>query len=71
MDLNDIHNLIKSEFKVMKREKGRISVAPAGEENYPETTVQLIFENHHYDLYEVDRGIEYKVESFSDEYQST
>ncbi|WP_170289472.1 hypothetical protein, partial [Metabacillus lacus] len=26
---------------------------------------------HHYDLYEVDRGIEYKVESFSDEYQST
>ncbi|TXC78492.1 hypothetical protein FS935_22780 [Metabacillus litoralis] len=72
MDLSGIYNLIETEFKVIKRQECIISIAPISEEDYPETTVKLTFnkENNHYDLYEVVRGKEYKVDTFSDEYKS-
>ncbi|MBM7602806.1 hypothetical protein JOC75_000776 [Metabacillus crassostreae] len=72
MELSDIYNLIETEFKVIKRREGIICVAPISGEDYPENTVKLTFneENNQYDLYEVVRGKEYKVDTFSDEYKS-
>ncbi|HDR3890990.1 TPA: hypothetical protein QCO65_005580 [Bacillus cereus] len=72
MDLSGIYNLIETEFKVIKREKDIICVAPLGGEDYPETIVKLTFNkvNNHYEIFEVVRGKEYKVDTFSDKYKS-
>ena len=72
MDLSGIYNLIETEFKVIQREKDIICVAPVSGENYPETTVKLTFNkvSNYYELFEVVRGKEYKVDAFSEEYKS-
>lgn len=72
MDLNSIYNLIGAEFKVTKKEKGFIYVAPLGGEDYPETMVKLTLNKvqNQYELFEVIRGKEYKVDTFLDEYKS-
>lgn len=72
MDLRGIYNLIETEFKVIKREKDIICVAPVSGGDYPETVVKLTFNkvNSQYTLFEVVKGNEYKVELFSDEYKS-
>ena len=72
MELSGLYNLIETEFKVIQREKDFISVAPVSGESYPETTVKLTCNNvsNHYELFEVVRGKEYKIDSFSDEYKS-
>ncbi|PHG22039.1 hypothetical protein COI43_29125, partial [Bacillus pseudomycoides] len=72
MDLSGIYNLIETVFKVIKREKDIICVAPLGGEDHPETIVKLTFNeaNNHYELFEVVRGKEYKVDTFSDKYKS-
>jgi len=72
MDLSGIYNLIETVFKVIKREKDIICVAPLGGEDHPETIVKLTFNeaNNLYKLFEVVRGKEYKVDTFSDKYKS-
>ncbi|QWG31365.1 hypothetical protein EXW58_28675 (plasmid) [Bacillus mycoides] len=72
MDLIGIYNLIETEFKVIKREKDIIYVAPVSGEDYPEAIVKLTFNevNNYYELFEVVRGKEYKVDVFSDKYKS-
>ncbi|WP_186578006.1 hypothetical protein [Aquibacillus kalidii] len=72
MDINGIYHLIETEFKVIKKENDTISVAPLSEGDYSETTVKLTLNevNNHYDLFEVVRGKEYKVDTFSDKYNS-
>ena len=72
MDLNSIYNLIDTEFKVTKKEKGFICVAPLGGEAYPETIVKLTLNRvqNQYELFEVVRGKEYKVDTFIHEYKS-
>lgn len=72
MDLSGLYNLIETEFKVIQKEKDFISVAPVSGESYPETTVKLTCNNvsENYELFEVVRGKEYKVDAFSDEYKS-
>ena len=72
MDLNGVYNLIETEFKVIQREKNSICVAPKSRESYPETTIKLTFNkvSNQYELYENIRGKEYKVDAFSDEYNS-
>ncbi|MGG0738456.1 hypothetical protein [Niallia taxi] len=72
MEFSGIYNLIQTEFKVIQREKYSICVAPKRGESYPETTIKLTFNkvSNQYELYEVVRGKEYKVDAFSDEYKS-
>ena len=72
MDLDAIYKLVETEFKVIQSEKDVICVAPISGESYPEITVKLTFNkvSNHYVLYEVVRGKEYKVDVFSDEYNS-
>ncbi|MEK4670699.1 hypothetical protein [Niallia sp. FSL R7-0271] len=72
MDLGAIYKLVETEFKVIQSEKDVICVAPISGESYPEITVKLTFNkvSNHYVLYEVVRGKEYKVDVFSDEYNS-
>lgn len=72
MDLSSVYKLIDSEFKVLQREKDIICVAPVSGEDYPETTIKLTLDkvSNIYELFEVVRGNEYKVDSFSDEYKS-
>ncbi|MEN2766886.1 hypothetical protein [Ornithinibacillus xuwenensis] len=72
MDLIGIYNLIETEFKVIKGEKNIIYVAPVSGEDYPENIVKLSFNevNNQYELFEVVRGKEYKVDVFSDKYKS-
>lgn len=72
MDVSGLYNLIETEFKVIQKEKDFISVAPVSGESYPETTVKLTCNNvsNHYELFEVVRGKEYKVDAFLDEYKS-
>ena len=72
MDLNGVYNLIETEFKVIQREKDSICVTPKREESYPETTIKLTFNkvSNLYELFENIRGQEYKVDVFSDEYNS-
>jgi hypothetical protein len=72
MDLDGIYHLIETEFKVVKKEKELICVAPLNGEVYPETIVKLTLNevNNHYELFEVVRGKEYKVDVFSDKFKS-
>ncbi|WP_299741992.1 hypothetical protein [Rossellomorea sp. y25] len=72
MDINGIYHLIETEFKVVKKEKDLICVAPVNGEEYPKTIVKLILNevNNHYELFEVVRGKEYNVDVFSDKYKS-
>lgn len=72
MDLSSVYKLIESEFKVIQRDKDIICVAPMNGENYPETTIKLTFNkvSNFYELFEVVRGNEYKVDEFTDEYKS-
>lgn len=72
MDLRSVYKLIDGEFKVLQREKDIICVAPVSGEDYPETTIKLTLDkvSNNYELFEVVRGNEYKVDSFSDEYKS-
>ena len=72
MDLGAIYKLVETEYKVIQSEKDVICVAPISGESYPEITVKLTFNkvSNHYVLYEVVRGKEYKVDVFSDEYNS-
>ncbi len=72
MDLGAIYKLVETEYKVIQSEKDVIFVAPISGEAYPEITVKLTFNKvrNHYVLYEVVRGKEYKVDVFSDEYNS-
>ncbi|MED4054449.1 hypothetical protein P4654_09910 [Niallia taxi] len=72
MEFCGIYNLIQTEFKVIQREKYSFCVAPKRGESYPETTIKLTFNkvSNQYELYEVVRGKEYKVDAFSEEYKS-
>ncbi|MBN8211162.1 hypothetical protein JI666_20800 [Bacillus sp. NTK071] len=72
MNINDICHLIETEFKVIKKEKGIICVALISGEDYPETIVKLILNEaiNHFELFEVVRGKEYKVNLYSDKYKS-
>ncbi|PAE07082.1 hypothetical protein CHI12_13450, partial [Terribacillus saccharophilus] len=66
MDLSSVYKLIESEFKVIQRDKDIICVAPLNGENYPETTIKLTLNkvSNFYELFEVVRGNEYKVDEF-------
>ncbi|MFC7785547.1 hypothetical protein ACFQWC_13710 [Rossellomorea sp. GCM10028870] len=72
MDIKGLYHLIETEFKVIKCEKDLIWVSPVNGEEYPETIVKLTLNevNNHYELFEVVRGKEYKVDVFSDKYKS-
>ncbi|MEC2072514.1 hypothetical protein [Alkalihalophilus marmarensis] len=72
MDLKGILELIENEFKVIKKEDGIICVAPVNGESYPETTIKLTLDEgrNQYELFEVIRGREYQVDTFTDKYNS-
>jgi hypothetical protein len=72
MDIYGMYHIIETEFKVVKKEKELICLAPLNGEEYPETIVKLTLNevNNHYELFEVVRGKEYKVDVFSDKYKS-
>ena len=72
MDLIGLYNLIETEFKMIKGEKDIIYVAPVSGDDYPEAIVKLTFNevNNQYELFEVVRGKEYKVDVFSGKYKS-
>nr|WP_318540691.1 hypothetical protein [Terribacillus saccharophilus] len=72
MDLSGVFNLIDSEFKVIQRDTDIICVAPVSEENVAETIIKLNLNKvrNIYELFEVVRGNEYKVDEFTDEYKS-
>ncbi|SFC55445.1 hypothetical protein SAMN05443252_104279 [Bacillus sp. OV322] len=72
MDISGIYHLIETEFKMIKKEKDMICIAPVSGEDYPEITVKLTLNdaNNRYELFEVVRGKEYKVDTYSDKYKS-
>ncbi|MCC5804367.1 hypothetical protein [Rossellomorea vietnamensis] len=72
MNIDGIYHFIETEFKVIKNEKDLICVAPASGGDYPETTVKLTLNEGRdlYELFEVVKGKEYKVDVFTDKYKS-
>ncbi|MED1603273.1 hypothetical protein [Alkalihalophilus marmarensis] len=72
MNLANLYKLIEAEFKVIKKEKSVISIGPENRESYPETTIKLTLDegNNQYELFEVIRGKEYLVDTFTDKYKS-